>query len=447
MKKRIMISALALCFSVGFSAQDYELWGVTQQSGDNNKGTIYKTDSIGQNHEVLYSFTDGSKPTGALLLASNGMLYGTTAFGGSVDYGIVFSFDPVAETFTKISDLDGATGGRPRGGFMQASNGMLYLTTFEGGAHAKGTILELNPSTNQMTVRYSFGATSTDPKQPLASVLLEATNGKLYGLTRYGGQYDDGTIYEYELTNHTVTKLFDFSSASNGGQPFNSLIQASNGLLYGTTYAGGPTDKGGIFAYDIAMDTFATQEMFSNAGSVGTKPQGALVEASNGLLYGMTSSSGYLFSFDVTTTDVTPIQGVGDARSTLIQASNGKLYGTTYTGSLIQYDVMTDDYSGQGSIGIYSLYGHLTEVPTASSIGIESAAKENQMNVYPNPTTGVVNLETEEEIVAVKVFSIHGKLMMTPTSANFSVESLNSGIYLVVVQTANELHKVRLVKE
>ena len=59
------------------------------------------------------------------------------------------------------------------------------------------------------------------------------------------------------------TKLKDFDN-TNGGYPFGSLIQASNGKLYGMASAGGSIDVGGagvmgagvIFSFDLTSSTY-----------------------------------------------------------------------------------------------------------------------------------------------------------------------------------------------
>ncbi len=366
MKKTLLIAALALGFT-SLNAQSYELWGLTQQSGTSNIGTIYKTDSAGENHTIVHSFTDGEYPSGSLLRYSNGELYGVTAFGGVNDHGIIFSIDPTTEVFTKHGDLSSTSGGHSRGSFMLASNGMMYLTTYDGGANGEGTIIEFNPSTNTFTKVHDFGATSSSPSQPLAGEFIEPTTGKLYGMTRYGGQNGDGVIYEYDLNTQTVTTLFDFQAASTGEQPFNSLLEVSNGLLYGLTSDGGSGGYGTLFAYDVAMDTFEVQESFSTTLGVGVSPTGALIEANDGLLYGVTDPNGHLFSFDVTSKTITGLQSTNNCRGTLLQASNDNLYGVRYTGQVFQYEIGPANYSIQSAAGNYGLYGHLTEVSLNSS--------------------------------------------------------------------------------
>ena len=60
-------------------------------------------------------------------------LYGMTGRGGSNDAGVIFSFDPAASTYTKLMDFDYANGRYPYGSLVQASDGKLYGMTSEGG--------------------------------------------------------------------------------------------------------------------------------------------------------------------------------------------------------------------------------------------------------------------------------------------------------------------------
>jgi uncharacterized repeat protein (TIGR03803 family) len=72
------------------------LYGTTEIGGANQKGTVFKVDSAG-NETVLYSFcsasncTDGSFPWAGLVQDASGNVYGTTGGGGAHGYGAVFS--------------------------------------------------------------------------------------------------------------------------------------------------------------------------------------------------------------------------------------------------------------------------------------------------------------------------------------------------------------------
>ena len=92
--------------------QAQELWGMTSAGGTDRIGTIIKTDANGNNQSVVYSFkeeTPGGLPHYTKLCqASNGKLYGMTREGGANDQGVLFEYDPVAITYTKKLDFDGA---------------------------------------------------------------------------------------------------------------------------------------------------------------------------------------------------------------------------------------------------------------------------------------------------------------------------------------------------
>jgi len=45
--------------------------------------------------------------------------------------------------------------------------------------------------------------------------IIEANNGKLYGVAQRGGVNDEGTLYEFDLATQTFTKKIDFAGLSN----------------------------------------------------------------------------------------------------------------------------------------------------------------------------------------------------------------------------------------
>ena len=72
------------------------LYGTASGGGASGAGVVYKVDPSG-NETVLYSFTggaDGNEPTTGVILGPEGNLYGTTAFGGKENAGVVFKIKP-----------------------------------------------------------------------------------------------------------------------------------------------------------------------------------------------------------------------------------------------------------------------------------------------------------------------------------------------------------------
>ena len=112
---------------------------------------------------------------------------------------------------------------------------------------------------------------------------------QLWGMTLYGGTDDNGVLFQYSPATATYTKKIDFSRP-NERWPYGSLIRASDGKFYGMTKNGGTTDDGVLFQYDPATSTYTKKVEFD--GINGRYPQGSLIQASDGKLYGMTWAGG-----------------------------------------------------------------------------------------------------------------------------------------------------------
>ena len=139
---------------------------------------------------------------------------------------------------------------------VQATNGKLYGVTFSGGANSVGVLFEYDPSANSYQVKHSFGSqiNSLDGCCPVNS-LIQATNGKLYGAAE-GGLGGQGIVYEYDLTTSTFAKV-DFYSSFDGVEALSTVMQASNGKIYGMTQQGGTYAQGTLYEYDPVTGALA----------------------------------------------------------------------------------------------------------------------------------------------------------------------------------------------
>ena len=168
-------------------------------------------------------------PFGAFIQASDGKLYNMTCSGGSNGYGVIFSFDPSSSTFTKLKDIDGANGFCPIGSLLQASNGKLYGMTSRGGIKGYGVIFSYDPATSTYTKLKDFD--DINGAAPNGS-LMQASNGKFYGLTTRGGPRGGnnssgfGVIFSFDPLSSAYIKLKDIDE-QNGRYPSN-LMKASD---------------------------------------------------------------------------------------------------------------------------------------------------------------------------------------------------------------------------
>ena len=97
--------------------------------------------------------------------------------------------------------------------------------------------------------------------------------------------------------------LGNFTGAANGGQPFDEMVVASDGNLYGTTSTGGSDGVGTIFQLTTA-GVLTTVYTFPNSQALGAFPRGTLIQGNDGALYGTTfgggaSNAGTVFRLDL----------------------------------------------------------------------------------------------------------------------------------------------------
>ncbi|MBL0103629.1 MAG: hypothetical protein IPP51_07680 [Bacteroidetes bacterium] len=291
MNLRFYALLLIVLMSLKTTAQT-TLWSMSPGGGTSGAGAIYKISADGSALSNEYNFPVtgfvGASPEGnTQCLASNGKIYGTMTQGGLYDAGLIYSYDITTSTFTALYHFKGESdGNRPTGSLMQASNGLLYGMTPSGGANSLGVIFSFDITSGTYTKLYDFAPLSGN--RPSGG-LIEASNGLLYGMTRFGGNSNAGMLFSYNIGSSTLTNLFEFSSTS-GSLPFGNLKQSLNGKLYGMTSLGGSTNQGAIFSYDITTSTYSKRFDFSSTS--GYFPRGGLMETTSGLFYGMTSIGG-----------------------------------------------------------------------------------------------------------------------------------------------------------
>ena len=133
------------------------LYGTTYAGGGNNEGVAFMLSRTGGKwtETVLHSFDsfndDGANPIAGLTWGPSNSLYGTTSEGGTPGYpgvGIVFELAQSAGTWTEtiLHSFEGdSDGSYPQGGVTFDENGVLYGTTFFGGTANLGTVWMITP--------------------------------------------------------------------------------------------------------------------------------------------------------------------------------------------------------------------------------------------------------------------------------------------------------------
>jgi uncharacterized repeat protein (TIGR03803 family) len=219
------------------------LYGTTALGGSSDCfkgcGTIYSV-SLSGNHKVLYRFksgNDGASPQGNLIYRS-GKFYGTAGAGDYSNHGVVFEMTPSGVERVIYHFKGEPDGSQPVAGMIDV-NGTFYGTTAYGGTRLGGTVFKLDRSGHESVV-YSFARNSI----PEGGLLYD--NAALYGTTTYGGPSGHGTVFKLTLGGKG-TIIYNFKGTGNGKNPTGGLIRV-NDRLYGTTSRGGISNMGCVFS-------------------------------------------------------------------------------------------------------------------------------------------------------------------------------------------------------
>jgi uncharacterized repeat protein (TIGR03803 family) len=262
---------------------DGNFYGTTVSGGVFGNGTVFKMTASGTLttlHSFDYASGDGAQPFAALIQASDGNFYGTTAGGGPSNAGTIFKITP-GGILTILHFFDGSDGASPVTSLVEGSNGNLYGT-------AGQTVFQLTHQ-GVLTALHTF----TGPDGSSPNGIMRAANGSLYGTTYGGGANNScnngcGTVFQIAPSGK-LTTLYNFDS-TYGANPVATLAQGSDGNFYGTTYAGGADgDYGTVFEMSPSGRLI---NLHNFNGTDGGQPYGPVTQGTNGVFYGTATNFG-----------------------------------------------------------------------------------------------------------------------------------------------------------
>ena len=275
----------------------------------------------------IYAFALNAGPIQTLVQAVNRRLYGTQqapfvnfslAFGGSFrTYPPVLPYAPIFS--------------------IQMPDGSLYGTEHTLNGHNAFARMTLNGT---LTVLHNFSA-----QEGIPYVLpLMASDGNFYGISGIGTSTppNSTSAMVYRLTpQRDLTILATYPDGRKEYAPGNfheTLLQASNGKLYGTVGLGGKQRAGAIFELSLDGTYKVLHEFTDFVNGIPT----FLTEATDGNLYGVTEGQIQLGGYN-TLYRISPsgnyerlqvLNGatIGNCPCWLTQGSDGRFYGTAMNG-------------------------------------------------------------------------------------------------------------------
>ena len=279
----MLVAALSLQ-TLNAQTSKAELIGLAASGGSWRNGTIFKINVDGTDLRSIFSFNEpiGRLPYGSMIQASNGALYGMTSAGGhrTADAGTIFKVKADGTGHVVLHRFDRDTGTRPMGSLVQGADGALYGQTYSGGFLGYGTIFKINLDGTGFEIIHHFNG---DDGSLVEGSLIQGSDGMLYGTARIP---NGGVIFKLRTDGRDYQVIRRFNEAP--GVPLGTLLQGTNGALYG--FLGGNLGDGAIFRINTDGSHYIILRYLS--AHDGFHPASGLIQAPDGNLYGMTQDGG-----------------------------------------------------------------------------------------------------------------------------------------------------------
>jgi len=418
------------------------LYGMTQDGGTSTNcsggcGVIFKIKPDGTGYTDLLDFTGynspayGSQPRGSLI-SDGTFLYGMTS-GGGTGYGTIFKIKPDGTGYADLLNFSGAANGYWSDGSLISDGTFLYGMTKDGGTgtcggNGCGVTFKIMPDGSGYSKLLDFAGIANG-QNPHGSFISDGTF--LYGMTYAGGTSNaDGVVFKIKSDGTGFVKLLDFTGAANGANPDGSLISDGT-FLYGMTENGGTNNMGVIFK--IKPDGTGYTDLLNFSGTAnGRVPHGSLISDGT-FFYGMTywggaNNMGVVFK----------IKPDGTGYVKLLDFA-GIANGSYPKGDLIFDGTFLYGMTYQGGANNYGTIFKINPLGT----GIAENNLKNDFNIYPNPTSGVFQIQSNSHqlsiINQIEICNVLGEKIFSQKNQNEKSEidltKQPNGIYFLQLKT------------
>ena len=231
---------------------------------------------------ALFDGTDGTNPNGTIVEDANGNIFGMTKKGGADGDGVLYEIVKGSSNVTLLASFDGTDGTTPSGGLIIDSNGNLFGVTSDGGANGDGVLFEL-AATDRSTIIPLASFDGTNGQKPSGDIIIDGS-GNIWGTAGDGGTDGAGTLWEF--SGGTLSAIYNFTNGADGSDPSGGVVFDGQGHLFGTSFEGGGSANGGdVWEFTIGGSTVTPLAAFDDA-SQGGNPEGGLAIDPAGNLFG-----------------------------------------------------------------------------------------------------------------------------------------------------------------
>lgn len=329
----------------------------------------------------------------SIAVDGSGNVYTSGSFQGTVD------FDPSASTSAPIGSL----------GFqdifiskLDASGNYVWAKQIGGTLSDDALGMELDATGNIHLTGFFEGACDFDPSVATANLTNSA------GLDIYVCKLDNNGNYMW-------AKQIGGSSFDAQGS---DLSLDASGNIYTT----------GFFAGTVDFDPSTSSYTLTAAGPSGNN---------NAFVSKLDMNGNYVWAANLGGTG-------GDVGNGLTIDASGNIITTGNFSGTADFDPYPANYplTSAGSTDLF-----LQKMSPAITLNINETISGFEAVVYPNPSTSVITIKTEENIETVQVYNLLGELVLQNSMSTFSVAELPAGVYTIQIQTIKGMGTTRFVKQ
>lgn len=281
--------------------------------------------------------------------------------------------------------------------------------------------------------------------------VINYNNGTISGFTGMAQNPVSSDVYAIVRKSGGIFELAMFNAAKDSvlfvgtlSDKFAGLTFSNNGVLYGITGDGANISPSTLYTINTST---AASTLVADLSATTTDGEAIAFNTTDGLIYRFTGED-TLQSVNPTTTATVnyaftnTVDNYGHAliynssTNDFVMAAGDTIYTVSTSGALSDkvYSALGSDFQIKG----------LVVAPTPASVSTIEKAKA-LVSVFPNPSNGVVTIQSNENIEMINVYSVNGKLIES-TRVNFEktiTKNLQKGAYLVEVLLSNNAKEVK----
>lgn len=335
-------------------------------------------------------------------------------------------------------------GFRSEGGFNTP-----FPLSYAGTAFTKVSyILAINAGNGNEIWRREMAADTDDCR--IYDLVVDNANGDIY----IGGKLNkkNGTDIKIINSKNPTNNPYSFSPSVNGNMPFIAKLNSSGAVQWARTPSGYnlPTaDTRQYYGYGLALRNNANEIAFATMGSNTiwdgfsiNRPQG---HESDPLLMRFNKQTGAVVGIH----EIQGSTGKNHMLTALAVDNDGNyVMGGAYQGSLFTNG---GGVSTLGSIGYYDFFVAKLGASTCGTAVSTDKFNNVTVNVYPNPTNNIVNIETPETLQNYEVYNVLGQQIQQGIfngNNQINLHGATAGTYFIKVTTAQgSAATVKVVKK